>query len=55
MLRIPFQNTVPDMSPQSSIPDIDYRLNMDFDRPVSILPGQNDWIASPADGVSRLS
>jgi anti-sigma factor ChrR (cupin superfamily) len=42
------------MSPQSSIPDIDYRLNMDFDRPVSILTGQDDWIASPADGVSRL-
>ena len=42
------------MSPQSSTPDIDYRLNMDFDRPVSTLPGQQDWVASPADGVSRL-
>ena len=42
------------MSPQSSISDIDYRLNMDFDRPVSIRPGQNDWIASPADGVLRI-
>ena len=27
---------------------------MDFERPVSILPGQYDWLASPADGVSRL-
>ena len=30
------------------------RLNMDFDKPVCMLPEQYEWIASPADGVSRV-
>jgi len=30
------------------------RLNMDFDKPVYVLPGQDAWVASPADGVKRL-
>ena len=30
------------------------RFNMDFKKPVSMLPDQYDWIASPADGVSRV-
>ena len=34
--------------------DTDYRLNMDFKKPVCILPDQYDWVASPADGVSRV-
>jgi anti-sigma factor ChrR (cupin superfamily) len=31
-----------------------YRLNMDFEKPVCMQPEQYDWIASPADGVSRV-
>jgi len=30
------------------------RLNMDFKIPVSISAGKHNWIASPADGVSRV-
>jgi anti-sigma factor ChrR (cupin superfamily) len=30
------------------------RLNMNFARQVCILPGQYEWVASPADGVSRV-
>lgn len=32
----------------------DYRLNMDFEQPVCMLPDRYDWIASPADGVTRV-
>jgi anti-sigma factor ChrR (cupin superfamily) len=31
-----------------------FRLNMDFEKTVCMLPAQFDWIASPADGVSRV-
>jgi anti-sigma factor ChrR (cupin superfamily) len=34
--------------------DTDYRLNMDFEKPVFMLPGQYEWLASPADGVARV-
>jgi anti-sigma factor ChrR (cupin superfamily) len=30
------------------------RLNMDFEKPVCMVPDQFEWIASPADGVSRV-
>lgn len=30
------------------------RLNMDFDKPVAVLPEQLEWVASPADGISRV-
>lgn len=30
------------------------RLNMDFEKQVSVLPEQYEWVASPADGVSRV-
>jgi len=29
-------------------------LNMDFEKPVIVLPGQYQWVASPADGVARV-
>lgn len=29
-------------------------LNMDFDKAVQVLPDDHHWIASPADGVSRV-
>jgi len=32
----------------------DLRLNMDFDQPARMLPGDYDWQASPADGVARV-
>lgn len=32
----------------------DYRLNMDFEKPVCMLPDRYDWVASPADGVERV-
>lgn len=30
------------------------RLNMDFEKPVCMLPEQFEWTASPADGVARV-
>ena len=30
-----------------------YRLNMDFSQTVCLLPNDQEWITSPADGVSR--
>jgi anti-sigma factor ChrR (cupin superfamily) len=32
----------------------DLRLNMDFDQPARMLPGDYDWQASPADGMARV-
>ena len=29
-------------------------LNMDFEKPVCMVPGNYEWIASPAGGVSRV-
>jgi len=34
--------------------DITHRLNMDFEKAVHVLPDEHHWIASPADGVSRV-
>ncbi len=34
--------------------DTAYCLNMDFSKPACLLPGQYEWVASPADGVSRV-
>ncbi len=34
--------------------DSSVRLNMNFDKQVCMLPGQYEWVASPADGVSRV-
>jgi anti-sigma factor ChrR (cupin superfamily) len=34
--------------------DTDYRLNMDFGKTVFMLPGQYEWLASPAAGVARV-
>jgi len=31
-----------------------FLLNMDFEKPVCLLPEQYEWISSPADGVSRV-
>lgn len=31
-----------------------YRLNMDFSQPVCVLPDDQQWVKSPADGVSRI-
>ena len=42
------------MKPRSHKLGTSYRLNMDFDEPVCMLPDQYDWVASPADGVSRV-
>ena len=30
------------------------RLNMDFSAPLAVLPSDQDWVTSPADGVSRI-
>ena len=30
------------------------RLNMDFSVPVTVLPSNQEWVRSPADGVSRV-
>jgi anti-sigma factor ChrR (cupin superfamily) len=35
--------------------ETEYRLNMNFKKPVCMLPGEYEWVASPADGVSRVS
>jgi len=40
--------------PESKGSADDLRLNMDFEKPVCILPEQFEWTASPADGVSRV-
>ena len=29
-------------------------LNMDFSKPVAVPPAEQDWVTSPADGVSRV-
>jgi len=42
------------MKTESPSIDTDHRLNMDFDKPVQVLPDQCQWVASPADGVSRI-
>jgi anti-sigma factor ChrR (cupin superfamily) len=42
------------MNAATNSEDNGLRLNMDFDKPVCMLPGQYDWVASPADGVSRV-
>ena len=42
------------MKSESNKAGNDLRLNMDFDKPVCMLPAQYDWVASPADGVSRV-
>ena len=42
------------MNPQSQKSDNDIRLNMDFQKPVSVLRANYEWISSPADGVSRV-
>ena len=34
--------------------DNPWLLNMDFDQPVCLLPDKQQWINSPADGVSRV-
>ena len=34
--------------------ETDYRLNTDFKKSACILPDQYEWVASPADGVSRV-
>jgi len=34
--------------------DTTHRLNMDFEKAVRVLPDEYQWIASPADGVSRI-
>lgn len=34
--------------------DTDYQLNMDFKKPVKMVPGNYQWQESPADGVSRV-
>jgi anti-sigma factor ChrR (cupin superfamily) len=31
-----------------------FLLNMDFTKPVCVRPGEQQWITSPADGVSRV-
>ena len=43
------------MKQQSQKSDNNIRLNMDFHKPVSVLPVNYEWIPSPADGVSRVS
>jgi anti-sigma factor ChrR (cupin superfamily) len=42
------------MKEESPTDNSGYCLNMDFKKPVSLLPDQYDWIASPAEGVSRV-
>ena len=42
------------MNPQSQKSDNDICLNMDFQKPVSVLRANYEWIPSPADGVSRV-
>lgn len=42
------------MKQQSQKSDNNIRLNMDFHKPVSVLPANYEWIPSPADGVSRV-
>jgi len=42
------------MGSESSDSTSSLRLNMDFDKPVCVLPEHYGWVASPADGVSRV-
>jgi anti-sigma factor ChrR (cupin superfamily) len=42
------------MEPIANNSDSSLRLNMNFARQVCMLPGQYEWVASPADGVSRV-
>lgn len=39
---------------KSNSAEENFRLNMDFDKPVYMLPDQYEWVSSPADGVSRV-
>ena len=39
---------------KSNSAEENFRLNMDFDKPVCMLPDQYEWVSSPADGVSRV-
>jgi len=34
--------------------DTDWSLNMDFEQVACVLSHQQQWISSPADGVSRI-
>ncbi len=34
--------------------DVDWSLNMDFDRVACVRPADQHWVSSPAEGVSRL-
>jgi len=42
------------MQSESKHSDGSLLLNMDFSQAVSMLPGHFNWVASPADGVSRV-
>ena len=42
------------MQSESNQSDDNLLLNMDFSQAVSMLPGSFNWVASPADGVSRV-
>ena len=49
---LPQSEPVMESKPNNTVGSL--RLNMDFDKPVCMLPGQLEWVASPADGVSRV-